>query len=123
MSMKKSDVVQYLMLDEKFQDRCCEICNIFSKIRPEWGHMDTFTLMDMETIDATGEEHWSYGGHETYYCKIPTKFLWMSNEELEAMVERERKAIEEAKQKSLQDKEDLERQEYERLKQKFEGNH
>lgn len=121
--MKKGDVVQYLMLDEKFQKRCGEVCNIFSKIRPEWKHMDTFTIIDMETIEATGEENWAYGGHESYYCKIPTKFLWMSNEELEAMVEREYKAIEEAKQKSLQDKEDRERQEYERLKQKFEGNH
>jgi predicted aldo/keto reductase-like oxidoreductase len=58
--------------------------------------MDTFTIIDMETIEATGEENWAYGGHETYYCKIPTKFLWMSNEELEAIVEREYKAIEEA---------------------------
>ena len=121
--MKKGDVVQYLMLDKKFQDRCHEVCNIFSKIRPEWGHMDTFTITDMETIEATGEEHWSFGGHETYYCKIPTKFLWMSNEELEAMVERERKEIEEAKLQALHNREAFERQEYERLKQKFEENH
>lgn len=121
--MKKSEVKQLLELDDKFQTRCSEICDLLKPSRPYMYYMDTFTIGD-EYVECEGDEYWSYGGHEHYAGKFPTKYLWMSNKEIKSIVDEELKkqAEEQAekRQKLIDEEYEREKAEYERLKKKYE---
>ena len=119
--MKKSEVKQFLKLDDKFQMRCTEICKLLMPSRPYMIYMSTFIIGD-EYVECEGDDYWSYGGHEYYAGKFLTEYLWMSDDEIKSIVDLELEKQNEVKQKQLREQESKEMAEYERLKAKFEKN-
>lgn len=76
-----------------------------------------------------GDEYVGYGGYEHHCAKFPSNFLWKDDEEIKQYVEDELKRREEeakAERLRIQEaqkifQETRDREEYERLKKKFEG--
>ena len=126
--MRYKDVQDYILLQAMFQARCEEVCGLLIPLNDSFKCLDTFEIIDDEVF-GEGDEYWGYGGHEHHSQKFPLKFLWETDEEIKQYVEDELKKREEAKeaerlriqkvQEEFQEKRD--REEYERLKAKFEG--
>lgn len=118
--MTKDEVDKLITLDEKFQDRCSEICDILKEANPDMRHMDTFVIETTHVI-CSGDEYWGYGGHEHYTSKFPVKYLYMSNNEIQEIVNEEIRQKEEAYEQSRKSIEAEEFAKYQELKAKYEG--
>lgn len=44
------------------------------------------------TFSTLWEETWSYGGHENHYEDIPARYLWMTDEDIQAEIDAEKAA-------------------------------
>ena len=122
--MTQNELDKYIELQEKFQNRCEAICKILKPLNNHYEYLSDFEIVEDE-IHGTGDEYWGYGGHETHFSTFPLKFICTPDEEIEKYVsdtlaERERKL------KLINDVKEIEKlkkekEEYERLKKKFEG--
>lgn len=128
--MTQKELDTYIKLQEKFQLRCEAICEILRPLNYNYYYLSDFELdVDDATVYGEGDEYWQYGGHEHHTGAFPSSYLCMSDDDLKKIVEDDLKKREEAKeaerlrikkiQEEFQEKRD--RQEYERLKNKFEG--
>ena len=63
--MTRQEVDTLIALDEKFQDRCSEICDILKEANPDMRHMDTFVI-DTKHVICSGDVYWGYGGHKEF---------------------------------------------------------
>lgn len=125
--MTEKQVKNFLSLNEKFNDRCCEVCQLLRPLDDSFRYLDTFDP-DGDFVYGEGDEYWQYGGHEHHSQKFLLKYLWMKDDEIKAIVEktvedRERQ-IKEKKEKEQREQEERllesQRKLYEELKQKFE---
>ena len=127
--MTQKDVQDYILLQDMFQARCETICGLLTPLNDSYKCLDTFEIIDNE-VYGEGDEYYGYGGHEHHSQKFSLSFLWKDDEEIKQYVEDELKKREQAKeaerlriqklQEEAQEKRDKE--EYERLKKKFENN-
>lgn len=129
--MTEKDVQDYILLQDKFQARCEEVCGLLIPLNDSYKCLSDFEIYsNPDEVWGEGDEYWSYGGHEHHAAKFPLNFLWKDDEEIKQYVEDELKTREQAKeaerlriqklQEEAQEKRD--REEYERLKRKFESN-
>lgn len=126
--MKYEDVQDYILFKDMFQARCETICGLLTPLNDSYGYLHVFEILDNEVL-GEGEEHLGCGEYDHYSQKFPSNFLWKDDEEIKQYVEDELKRREQAKEaellrvqklrKEVQEKRD--REEYERLKKKFEG--
>lgn len=127
--MTEKDVQDYILLQDMFQARCEAICGLLTPLNNSYRYLETFEIIDNE-VYGEGDEYYGYGGYEHHSQKFPSNFLWKDDEEIKQYVEDELKKREQAKeaerlriqklQEEAQEKRDKE--EYERLKKKFENN-
>ena len=128
--MRYEDVQDYIQLQDMFQARCEEVCGLLIPLNDSYKCLCDFEIYsDSDEVFGEGDEYWEYGGHEHHSQKFPLSFLWEDDEKIKQYVEDELKKREEAKeaerlriqniQEELLEKRDKE--EYERLKKKFEG--
>ena len=118
--MTKEEVDTLIALDDKFQYRCSEICNILKKVNSDMKHMDTFEI-GFTHVTCSGDEYWSYGGHEHHTASFPVKYLYMPNSDIQTIVNEELRKKEEAYEASRRRREAEELAMYQELKAKYEG--
>ena len=126
--MKYEDVQEYILLQDMFQARCETVCGLLTPLNDSYKYLDTFEITD-DKVFGEGDEYYGYGGHEHHSANFPSNFLWKDDKEIKQYVEDELKKQEQEKeaerlriqklQEETQEKRD--REEYERLKAKFEG--
>lgn len=122
--MTFDELFDYVNLNEAFNKRCSEICEILRPLSLSYRYADTFEIYN-DQVEFTGDEYWEYGGHEEHSGEFPLKFIYTPNKEIEKYVS-DKLEEKEREQKRINDVLDLEklkreRAEYERLKKKFEG--
>ena len=124
--MTKDELKKYKELQEKFEHDVDRITRILSKIGKYRYYSYTYNKGWLELgYDGKPDEVCTEGRdiYETYFGSFDADMLTWSNEKLEKFVEdsleKERKEKEEKEIRRLQMKEDIDRKEYERLKQKF----
>lgn len=110
-----------------FQARCETICELLTPLNDSYRYLREFEIDDNEVF-GEGYEYCTYSGHEHHSQEFPLKFIWEDDEEIKQYVEDELKKREQAKEaerlrieklvEEAQEKRD--REEYERLKKKFE---
>lgn len=126
--MTEKDVQDYILLQDMFQARCEEVCGLLTPLNDSYRYLDTFEIIDNEVF-GEGDEYYGYGGHEHRSQRFPLNCLWKDDEEIKQYVEDELKKREQTKeterlriQKLVEEvMEKRDREEYERLKKKFEG--
>lgn len=126
--MTEKDVQDYILLQDMFQARCEEVCGLLTPLNDSYRYLDTFEIIDNEVF-GEGDEYYGYGGHEHRSQRFPLNCLWKDDEEIKQYVEDELKKREQTKeterlriQKLVEEAmEKRDREEYERLKKKFEG--
>ena len=118
--MTIEEVDKLIELDDKFQDRCSEICNILKEANPDMRHMDTFIIGNTH-VTCSGDDYWSYGGHEHYTEVFPVKYLYMSNDEIQRIVDEELYKKRYVEEQLRLRKEAEEYAKYQELKAKYEG--
>ena len=119
----REDIKWYKTIQDCFEQRCNKICDIFEKYSYEYKWITNFKLLGDE---IHGWCLYSQNGClDDVECYFPVDYLFMSDEELQNIVDErinERNEKERIKQeKKKQAKEEKERQMYEALKQKYDG--
>ena len=125
--MTEKQVKDFLSLNEKFNNRCDTVCQLLQPFDNSFGYLDTFEP-DGDFVYGEGDEYWGYGGHEHHGKKFPLKYLWLKDDEIEAIVkqavEDKERQIKEKKEKEQREQEERllesQRKLYEELKRKFE---
>ena len=124
--MTKDELMKYKELQEKFEhdvDRITRILSRIGKYRYDFYRYDRVWLE--LGYDSKPDEVCTEGSdqYDNYYGSFDADMLTWSDEKLvnfvEERLEKERKEREENEIRILQKQEDIERKEYERLKQKF----
>ena len=118
--MTREEVDTLITLDDKFQYRCSEICNILKKVNSDMKHMDTFEI-GFTHVTCSGDEYWSYGGHEHHTATFPVKYLYMPNSDIQAIVNEELYKKRYVEEQLRLRKEAEEYAKYQELKAKYEG--
>ena len=127
--MTEKNLSEYILLQDIFQRRCEEVCRMLTPLNDSYRYLETFEIIDNE-VYGEGDAYYGYGGHEHHSQKFPSNFLWKDDEEIKQYVEDELKKREQAKieeqlrmEKLVEEAlEKRDREEYERLKKKFESN-
>lgn len=121
--MTEKQYKNFISMNEKFIDRCSQVCSLLQPINSSYGYLDTFEP-DGDFVYGEGDEYWGYGGNEHHGQKFPSKYLWMKDEEIKEIVNKELEDRENKKREEKEKQERLqiekEREIYEKLKQKFE---
>lgn len=124
--MTKEELMKYKELQEKFEHDVDRITRILSRIERYRYDFYTYDKVWLELgYDGKPDEVCTEGsdGYDNYYGSFDADMLTWSDEKLvkfvEERLEAERKEREEREIRRLQKQEDIERKEYERLKQKF----
>ena len=126
--MRYEDLQDYIQLQDTFQTRCEEVCGLLAPLNDSYRYLSEFEITKDEVF-GEGDEYIGYGETDHHSAKFPSSFLWKDDEEIKQYVEDELNKREQAKeaerlriqklQEDAQEKRD--REEYERLKKKFEG--
>lgn len=58
--MTEKQYKNFISLNEKFIDRCSQVCRLLEPINSSYGYLDTFKPYGDE-IYGSGDEYWSYG--------------------------------------------------------------
>lgn len=107
-------------------DKAYEIANFVSKKYIGKNASIGGVEISQDWIYVSGDECWSYGGHDTFELQFPSTLLIIDNWQTEAdklvqsWVDEDNKKRGQEAIKKQQDKEEQERKQYEKLKQKFE---
>lgn len=124
--MTKDELMKYKELQEKFEHDVDRITRILSRIERYRYDFYTYDKVWLELgYDGKPDEVCTEGSdrYDNYYGSFDADMLTWSDEKLvkfvEERLEAERKEREEKEIRRLQKQEDIERKEYERLKQKF----
>ena len=124
--MTKDELMKYKELQEKFEHDVDRITRILSRIEIYRHDFYTYNKVWLELgYDGKPDEVCTEGSdrYGNYFGSFDADMLTWSDEKLEKYVddllEKERKEREENEIRRLQKQEDIERKEYERLKQKF----
>ena len=104
--MTEKDVKDYILLQDKFQVRCEEVCGLLIPLNDSYKCLSDFEIYsDPDEVFGEGDEYWEYGGHEHHSQKFPLNFLWKDDEEIKQYVENElnkRREAEEAERLRIQ---------------------
>lgn len=131
--MTQKELDKYIKLQDKFQLRCEAICKILEPLSYSYGYLSDFELDVYDAkVYGEGDEYWQYGGHEHHSCAFPVSYLCMSDDDIKKIAEdylddlkkkEEARLAEQARIQKINAErlEKQEREEYERLKKKFEG--
>ena len=127
--MTEKDVQDYILLQDMFQARCETVCGLLTPLNDYYRYLSEFEICE-NIVWGGGDEYVGYGRTEYHSKKFPLSFLWEDDEKIKQYVEDELKKREHSKEaeqlriqkllKETQEKRD--REEYERLKKKFEKN-
>ena len=124
--MTKNELMKYKELQEKFEHDVDRITRILSRIEKYRYDFYTYDKVWLELgYEGKPDEVCTEGSdrYDNYYGSFDADMLTWSDEKLvkfvEERLEEERKEREEKEIRRLQKQEDIERKEYERLKQKF----
>jgi hypothetical protein len=124
--MTKDELMKYKELQEKFEHDVDRITRILSRIERYRRDFYTYDKVWLELgYDGKPDEVCTEGSYryDNYYGSFDADMLTWSDEKLlkfvEELIEKERKEREEYEIQIRQKQEDIERKEYERLKQKF----
>ena len=119
----REDIKWYKTIQDCFEQRCNKICDIFEKYSYEYEWITNFKLFDDE---IHGWGLCSKNGYvDDVECYFPIDYLFMTDEELQNIVDErinernEKERIKQEKKKRV--KEEKEKQMYETLKQKYGG--
>lgn len=119
----REEIKEYKIFQDHFEQRCSKICDIFKKYSYEYNYVTNFKLLGDE-IHGWGL-YSQNGCLDDVDCYFPIDYLFMSDEELQNIVEErinernEKERIKREEKKRVQ--EEKERQMYETLKQKYGG--
>lgn len=117
--MNRDKFKEFLILKQEIQDHALtsfgEYCDLKRYIEHK-KYCDKITDIDINYITFEGDEYWSYGDHERWTCDMPTDFMF--DETKSIIIERIKQEKELIKQKL--ETEEVERKEFERLREKFE---
>lgn len=83
--MTEEQLKEYEYLDDIFQERCYEVCQILKRLNSAYGHLENFQIC-MGEVCGEGNEYWGYGGHEHYTETFSSKWLYTPNSEIEEYV-------------------------------------
>ena len=121
-------VSKYQVLETAVEDYILNLMKRKNELTPDWLEKpycidDTYIdSMDENGVFVRVEEYWPYGGHETHYYKITLDELFDSNWEEkykeQIAIALYNKKLSKEKQREVEELK--EREEYERLKKKFE---
>lgn len=115
--MTKEELNQFIDLNDKFVNRCKEIAQIMKRCNYSYNYIDDWSL-DGNSVCGTGDEYWSYGGHESHTVWFDTAWLTKTDEELNKIAdewldkqrrEKEQKLKEEEAKKREQELAELKR--------------
>ena len=117
----REEIKEYKKFQDRFEQRCNEICDIFEKYSYEYEWITNFKMYDDE---IHGWGLCSKNGYvDDVECYFPIDYLFMTDEELQNIVDEkinernEKERIKQEKRKRV--KEEKEKQMYETLKQKY----
>ena len=96
--MTFDDLCNYIKLNDAFNKRCSEICEILRPLSISYKYADTFEIHD-DYVEFTGDEYFKYDGHYEHSGEFPLKFIYTSNEEIEKYVSDELAEIEREKER------------------------
>ena len=95
--MTHDDLYNYIKLNDAFNKRCSEICEILRPLSISYKYANTFEIHD-DYVEFTGDEYFRYDGHYEHSGEFPLKFIYTSNEEIEKYVSDELAEIEREKE-------------------------
>ena len=95
--MTHDDLYNYIKLNDAFNKRCSEICEILRPLSISYKHANTFDMHD-DYVEFTGDEYFRYDGHYEHSGEFPLKFIYTSNEDIEKYVSDELAEIEREKE-------------------------
>lgn len=120
--MTKQEFEKYSELQVKFAEDVDRVTNFLGKINNNLKYVTEYYLED-GTVFTHGWEYWSYGGEEEHHGSFDAEMLTWTDEQLQQYIDKtlaEREAFALAEKKAQEKaKEEKERNEYERLKEKF----
>lgn len=96
--MTLDDLYNYIKLNDAFNKRCLEICEILRPLSISYKYANTFEIHD-DYVEFTGDEYFRYDGYYTHSGEFPLKFIYTSNEEIEKYVSDELAEIEREKER------------------------
>ena len=96
--MTFDDLQNYIKLNDAFNKRCSEICEILRPLSISYKYANTFEIHD-NYVEFTGDEYFKYDGHYEHSGEFPLKFIYTSNEEIEKYVSDELAEIEREKER------------------------
>ena len=118
-NMTKQELEKYEELQDSFQRRCRNICNILKPLDGAFEFVYEFEISG-DLIECEGMEYWSYDGAERHYAEFPKKYIYMDDKDIQKIVDAElkKKEDEESRKKANDEKlkSEKEKAEYERLK-------
>ena len=95
--MTHDDLYNYIKLNDAFNKRCSEICEILRPLSISYKYANTFEIHD-DYVEFTGDEYFRYDGHYEHSGEFPLKFIYTSNEDIEKYVSDELAEIEREKE-------------------------
>lgn len=124
--MTLDDLYNYIKLNDAFNKRCLEICEILRPLSISYKYANTFEIHD-DYVEFTGDEYFRYDGHYEHSGEFPLKFIYTSNEDIEkyvsdelAEIEREKERIKaEVEQQKLKSKTKIRKRKIRKRKKKF----
>lgn len=96
--MTLDELYNYIKLNDAFNKRCLEICEILRPLSISYKYANTFEIHD-DYVEFTGDEYFRYDGHYEHSGEFPLKFIYTSNEDIEKYVSDELAEIEREKER------------------------
>lgn len=110
--MTEKEVKDFLSINDRFNDRCLQVCKLLRPLSGSFDFLDTFEI-DGEFVFGEGTERWAFGGYAHRREMFPLEYLWLKDDEIKTMVN---KAVED---KERQIKERIEKAQREQLERKY----
>ena len=95
--MTQDELCNYIKLNDAFNKRCSEICEILRPLSISYKYANTFEIHD-DYVEFTGDEYFRYDGYYEHSGEFPLRFIYTSNGEIEKYVSNELAEIEREKE-------------------------
>lgn len=89
--MRYEDVKDYILLLDKYQVRCKEVCGLLAPLNDSYRYLSEFEITKDEVF-GEGDEYIGYGEIDRHSAKFPLNFLYKDDEEIKKYVEDELKS-------------------------------